>query len=155
MTIRPALLRDIGVIAALYRVLFAEIAALQPELWRPAEMSRSFLAELIVGERSAILLAEEEGQVTGFAVVQDRDTPPLSCVRKNRFCYLMDMVVAPSRRGRGLGRALLESAECWARERNLKWIELNVLEENKGAYRLYERVGLLPAQHTMRKMLGR
>ena len=153
MVIRPAVIEDMSAIAALYRVLFAEMAALQPAVWRPSEMPRSFILELITGARSSVLLVEEAGKVAGFAVVQDRDTPQLSCLISNRYCYLMDMVVEPSCRGRGLGRALLRAAERWARERELKWMELNVLEENKGAYNLYEEMGLSPAQHTMRKML--
>jgi len=153
MRIRPAVVDDISAIAALYRILFAEMAALQPNIWRPSEMSRSFLLEFIEGERSSILLAEEDGEIAGFAVAQDRDTPPFNCVIQNRYCYLMDMAVAPARRGRGLGRALLGAAESWARGRGLKWLELNVLEENKAAYKLYEQAGLAPAQHLMRKML--
>ena len=140
-------------IHALYKILFAEMSALQPAVWRPAEMPRSFIAELVAGARSRILLVEEEGQIAGFAVVQDRDTPPLNCVIPNRFCFLLDIVVQPSQRGRGLGRMLLDAAEKWAAERGLHWIELNVLAENQGAIKLYEQMGMHPAQHTMRKML--
>ena len=116
-------------------------------------MPRSFIAELIAGERSSILLIEEEGETAGFAVVQDRDTPQLNCLYKNRFCYLLDIVVAPPRRGNGLGKALLAAAQEWATERNLSWIELNVLAENQGAIKLYQEIGMQQASHTMRKML--
>lgn len=152
-SIRVATIRDVGVIHALYKILFAEMSALQPAVWRPAEMPRGFIGELITGQRSNILLVEEAGEVAGFAVVQDRDTPPLGCVIKNRFCFLLDIVVAPPRRGRGLGRALLKAAEGWAVERNLSWIELNVLYENAGAIKLYRQMGMHCAQQTMRKML--
>ena len=152
--IRPAGIADLSVISALYRVLMSEMSALQPEIWRPREMSRSFICEMMMGERSKILLAEDEQRhIVGFAVVQDRDTLPLGNTKK-RFCLLLDIVVAPARRGEGIGSALISASERWAVERGLGWIELNVLEENKDAYRLYESLGMTPAQHTMRKMLN-
>ncbi|MCL2580128.1 MAG: GNAT family N-acetyltransferase [Oscillospiraceae bacterium] len=151
-SVRVAVISDIPAIHALYKILFAEMSQLQPGVWRPAEMPRSFIAELVAGERSNILLIEEGGEIAGFAVVQDRDTPPLNCLHKNRFCYLLDFVVQPNRRGKGLGKALLAAAEAWAHERNLKWLELNVLAENTGAIKLYEKTGMKPSGYTMRKM---
>ena len=150
--IRRAEVSDLSAIAALYRVLFADMAALQPRVWRPSEMSRSFILELIAGQRSSVLVAERGGEIVGFAVVQDRDTPPLGCIIKNRFCFLLDIVVAPALRGQGLGRALVSAAEEWAKERGLAWLELNVLSENIAAIKLYEHMGMGAAQLTMRKM---
>lgn len=153
MDVRTATIMDIDAIAPLYRVLFAEMARLQPGVWRPAEMSRSFLVELIEGERSDILVAVDEA-VIGFAVLQDRDTPGFSCIIPNRYAYLMDMCVAPEHRGKGAGSALLAAAEGWAAKRGAAWLELNVLEENEDAVRLYRRSGLCFSQHTMRKALA-
>lgn len=152
LSIRLATVADIDAIAPLYRILFREMAALQPSLWRPAEMSRSFLVELIEGSRSDVLLAQWQGEVIGFAVLQDRDTPGFTCIIPGRYLYLMDMVVAPEHRGKGAGSALLAAAEDWGKAHGAQWIELNVLAENENAKRLYERTGLSFAQHTMRKM---
>lgn len=153
MTVRKAILDDISAIAPLYRILFKEMAELQPAFWRPAEMPRTFILELIEGKHSDILVAEEEGVVVGFAVVQDRDTLPFNPIIPNRYAYLMDMVVDPAHRGKGLGSALLAAVDNWAKERGCRWVELNVLEENTAARRLYERAGLSCGQRTMRKML--
>jgi GNAT superfamily N-acetyltransferase len=150
--IRAASVPDIDVIAPLYRLLFREMAELQPNVWRPAEMPRSFLLELIEGGRSDILLALAGDETAGFAVVQDRDTPGFSCLIPARYVYLMDMVVAKGHRGKGAGSSLISAAEAWGRERGARWIELNALAENSGAIRLYKRSGLSFVQHTMRRM---
>jgi len=91
----------------------------------------------ILDPDSAVLcmVAEVDGKVYGFAncVVHENtwETQPV--------CYLEDLFVAPSARGHGLGKALLEwlrnamRAEGWAR---LYW---TTREDNQRARRLYDR----------------
>ena len=81
------------------------------------------------------VVAEVDGRVYGFAncVVHENtwETQPI--------CYLEDLFVAPSARGHGLGRALIEwlrnamRAEGWAR---LYWV---THEGNARARRLYDQ----------------
>jgi GNAT superfamily N-acetyltransferase len=81
------------------------------------------------------IVAEVEGQVYGFAnCVIHENTFELQPV-----CYLEDLFVLASARGRGLGRSLIEwlrnamRAEGWAR---LYWV---TREDNKQARALYDR----------------
>jgi GNAT superfamily N-acetyltransferase len=81
------------------------------------------------------IVAELDGQVYGFAncVVHENtwETQPV--------CYLEDLFVLPSARGRGIGKALIEwlrnamRAEGWAR---LYWV---THADNAAARRLYDR----------------
>lgn len=54
---------------------------------------------------------------------------------------LWDLRVAPSHRGRGIGRALFAAAEQWARSRARSAIVAETQNVNVAACRLYERCG--------------
>jgi len=56
-------------------------------------------------------------------------------------CYLAELYVASERRGRGLGRALMEAAIDAARRRGADYMDLGTSEDDVVARRLYERMG--------------
>ncbi len=56
-------------------------------------------------------------------------------------CHISDLAVAQGQEGRGIGRALLEHAEQWAREHRCHMISLAVFPGNERARRLYEESG--------------
>jgi ribosomal protein S18 acetylase RimI-like enzyme len=56
-------------------------------------------------------------------------------------CYLAELYVVPARRGRGLGRALLEAAIREARARGAATMEIGVDEPDLAARSLYESLG--------------
>jgi ribosomal-protein-alanine N-acetyltransferase len=49
----------------------------------------------------------------------------------------------PEYRGRGLGRALMEYAMEWSRDRGVKKVRLFVVEGNEAALRLYDSLGFV------------
>ncbi len=55
--------------------------------------------------------------------------------------HISVIVVAAEAEGTGVGRALLDAAETWTRERGYQFLTLNVFEKNAAARRLYERAG--------------
>ncbi len=55
--------------------------------------------------------------------------------------HLEELYVVPERRGRGLGRALLEAAMAHARERGAAHIDLGTSEDDVAARALYESAG--------------
>jgi ribosomal protein S18 acetylase RimI-like enzyme len=95
-------------------------------------------------ERTRRLLADREITVLlggerpdGLALLRFRPsvwTPTLDA-------YLEELYVAPDRRGRGIGRALLQAAIDAARERGAAHIDLNTSEDDTAARALYERTG--------------
>lgn len=56
-------------------------------------------------------------------------------------CHISDLAAAPGEEGRGVGRALLEWAEAWAREQGCRRVTLSVFPGNERARRLYEATG--------------
>ena len=62
-------------------------------------------------------------------------------------CYLAELDVVPARRGRGLGRALLETAITVARDRGADWMDLGTSEDDVAARSLYESAGFVNREH--------
>lgn len=56
-------------------------------------------------------------------------------------CYLAELYVAPDRRGRGLGRALMEAAIEVAREEGATHMDLGTADDDVAARALYESLG--------------
>jgi N-acetylglutamate synthase len=66
-------------------------------------------------------------------------------VRDEDLTGLFDLVVAPERRGRGHGRALVDGLLRWAATGGARRAYLQVLATNVVAVRLYERAGFREA----------
>ncbi len=153
MLIREATKKDIPALCDIYRILFAEMASLQPDIWKEGEQNTSFLKELIRDSNAVLYIAEVEDQIAGFTLATENKRPPFPCIQPHRYAYLMDMAVLPPFRGKGIGSYLIERVKDWARSRQLDFVELGVLQNNTGAIRLYERQGFETQQYTMRCML--
>jgi GNAT superfamily N-acetyltransferase len=97
-----------------------------------------------MGRRLAELL--ESGDVTvllggagpdGLALLRFRP----SLWSETLDCYLEELYVVPDRRGRGLGRALMEAAMETARAEGAGYMDLGTAETDTAARALYEKLG--------------
>jgi ribosomal protein S18 acetylase RimI-like enzyme len=80
-------------------------------------------------------MAEEDGQMTGFAIVEWNRKPD------EMIAYIQTIEVAPERRGCGVGHELIGRIESSARLAGARRIWLHVEVSNAGAIRLYEAHG--------------
>ena len=55
--------------------------------------------------------------------------------------HVNDIVVTKDAEGKGAGKLLLAKADEWAKEKNARWITLNVFDENFRASTVYEKAG--------------
>lgn len=149
MVTEPAKLSDMQEITRLYRALNTDMSRLQPEMFRPADGNEDFIRSVLESGSEDILVAREESRVLGLALVQEKDTPTYPAFIPRRYIYLMDLVVDPDHRSRGIGRALMGAVQDWAKSRNAEFIELGVLAQNKDAIRLYESLGFKDSRKTM------
>lgn len=101
--------------------------------------SRPMLAErvrqLLEGGDTVILLVGDAPD--GVAVLRFR----LAIWSSGCECYLAELYVVPSRRGVGLGRALMMASLQEARDRGADTIDLGTDETDVVARRLYESLG--------------
>jgi RimJ/RimL family protein N-acetyltransferase len=104
--------------------------------WRSAADERRYLKAIRRYEHAAVFVAATpEGRVVGRLSLA-RDQHPASAHVAD-----LGLMVAASHRRRGIGRALLDEAVRWARERGVEKLELHVFPHNEAAIRLYERFG--------------
>lgn len=82
------------------------------------------------------LVAELDGQVVGLAHYIFRP----STWDKNDYCYLEDLFVDPSVRGKGVGRALIDALHKIAIERGSKRLYWTTAVDNETARKLYDKV---------------
>jgi ribosomal protein S18 acetylase RimI-like enzyme len=115
---------------------------LEPTLPKGEAMADRYLAHVLqrCSEASGrIFVAEVEGAVVGFVGVLARIVPEPD--ESQAYAYVSDLIVVPAYRRRGIGRALLERAERFARGEGAKALRVGVLAKNEPAGRLYRRLG--------------
>ena len=146
---RKATFDDIPAIAELYREQFREMAKLIPDFIKEGDQSVEFLEKTISDDDSDILVYENDGTVVGFILLQAKVRPDFDFMLPGKYCYIMDIIVTESSRGKGFGTMLMNSAKNWAKEQNCNLINLDVLVNNPGAIKLYEKLGFIPKAQEM------
>ena len=89
-----------------------------------------------------VLVAEDEGQVVGYAFCELQRHSGEDSMERFTTLYLDDLCVDESCRGRGAGRALYEAALNLARAAGCHNLTLNVWSRNEKARKFYENMGL-------------
>lgn len=93
------------------------------------------MRHLVNAANSATWIAEEDGGLAGFAIVEWRRR------RGGISAYIQTLEVAPERRGHGVGSELLRRVEDSARTAQAVAIWLHVDAQNSQAIQLYEAHG--------------
>jgi ribosomal protein S18 acetylase RimI-like enzyme len=98
---------------------------------------------LIQSSNTATWIAEENGRMTGLAIVEWAPGGRSSSLASERevTAYIQTIEVAPEARGQGAGGELLGRIEASARAAGARLIWLHVEAENSRAIRLYEAQG--------------
>jgi RimJ/RimL family protein N-acetyltransferase len=103
--------------------------------WRTASEERRYLRAVKRHRHAAVLVAETPDGVVGRLSVA-RDPHPAS-----EHVADVGLMVARAYRRQGIGRALMEAAEAWARDVGVRKLELHVFPYNEAALGLYEALG--------------
>jgi GNAT superfamily N-acetyltransferase len=117
-----------------YEWLFAPPGS-QPSQWdeRRAQVA---MRQAIDSHDAAVLLAQagDEAIVGICTAYQD-----IHSIRYGYRAWVEDLAVDPAWRSRGVGKALLDAAKAWAKERGATHLELDSGDARLDAHRFYER----------------
>ena len=125
MLYRPYVPEDFAALYAIEEICF------QP----PFRFDVEYMFQLVQSPNTATWIAEKEGRLVGFAIVEWTDQ------RTGAEGYIQTIEVTPSERGQGAGRELLARLEDSARAAGCKVIWLHVDAENAGAIHFYQARG--------------
>ena len=115
---------------------FAQLYAVEETCFEdPFRFSRGAMRQLVCSSNAATWVAEEEGQLAGFAIVEWGEDQGASVA------YIQTIEVVPEQRRQGAGGELLRLVEQSAQSMGAPIIWLHVDAENAGAIRLYEAHG--------------
>jgi GNAT superfamily N-acetyltransferase len=133
--IRPAQPSDLPALVALLEQL-----SLDDPREDPGEMPEyeAAFARIQADARQTLLVAESDGSVVGTAVIIL--IPNLSHVGRP-YAVVEDVVVDSTRRGKGIGEALMRRAIEIAREAGCYKLVLTSNRRRTDAHRFYERLG--------------
>jgi [ribosomal protein S18]-alanine N-acetyltransferase len=115
---------------------FPDLYAIEEVCFQPPyRFTRRYMRQLIASPSSATWIAEQDGNMRGFAVVEwARQTSVV-------VAYIATIEVLPEFRKLGVGAELLRRLEGSANAERAIAIWLHVDFENSSAIRLYERLG--------------
>lgn len=117
------------------------------ESWR---RRRQMYAD-ILAEDGSLHLALDRGRIVGHAICEREEGRSPTWEWPRSFLAIVDVVVLPEARGKGIGTRLLEAIEADARERGVDAVDLMVAAPNEQARGFYERHGFRADLVTYRK----
>src|ERR687888_2642218 len=131
--VREALPAEVERVLGMYEWLFAPPGSVPPR-WDP-DRARAAIAQAIEDPAAAVLVAEHRGELLGLCTAY----LDMNSVRFGPRCWVEDLAVSPEHRSQGVGKALLDAAKAWARERGATHLELDSAETRAEAHRFYQR----------------
>lgn len=134
MAIEPATAADIPALTGLLALLFAQETEFTPD---PLAQAKGLTRIIANPQAGVILVGKENGEAVGMVNLLFTVSTALG----ERVALLEDMVVAPQRRGAGIGSQLLARAIALARGKGCRRITLLTDRANESAQRFYAKQG--------------
>ena len=133
VNIRPARPADLPALSHLLGALFA----VEPDFAVDATRQERGLGMLLSSPTARLLAAEADGEIAGMVAGQ----LVASTAEGAWSLWAEDLVVAPSWRGQGVGRGLMQALAAWALERGATRMQLLADRENEKGLKFHRSLG--------------
>lgn len=132
-------------------------AAFEPDRRLDATVAEDYLALILVDVAKRpghIFVPEDEtGAAIGWGIVLEEENDIYVLAEQRRTAYISELFVRETWRGKGVGRALIEACEAWAKARAISVMMIGVLPGNTRARTIYESSGYSAYAIRLRKYL--
>ncbi len=121
------------------------------------EIADEYIAEMLHRCRQCdgqVLVADVDGNIAGYVTILNRVQSDDLDDGNIEFGLVADLVVKEAFRGSGRGRTLMQSAEEYARDNDVRWLRISVMSANQGARQLYSNLGFEEIYIELEKDLG-
>ncbi len=128
----------------LIRELQTYESEIEPRVKPPEELGDEYVDRLlseIAKHGGAMLIAENAGEVCGYAAYMAQIPNDDEDEIDYTYAYVADVAVTADLRGKGVGRKLLEVCERGSREAGAEVLRISVLSQNAPAIGLYRNFG--------------
>lgn len=115
----------------------------KPEVFKPgfSEQLRDFIRVIWNDPEQEIVVAEQDGDICGFAVLHHIRKPENPFMYERDFLDIDEFCVDEKHRRQGVATALVDFIRGYAKEKGFHRIELNMWEFNQSALAFYEAAG--------------
>ena len=107
--------------------------------------TREQIGQWLAGPDSTVLVADDDGEVIGLAVLVARPASAFTGAVPSKVIELDNLVVRADCRGRSVGHRLLRAMMRWVRGQGATHVEVAVHAFNRDARRFYESFGFTPS----------
>lgn len=155
MVIRRAENKDLdGINKLLCQVLMVHHNG-RPDIFKPdaKKYKDDELLEIIADNERPIFIAEEDGEVLGYAFCIFQQHINNNILTDIKTLYIDDLCVNEECRGKHIGSKLYEYVLDFAKKEDCYNVTLNVWACNESALKFYEKMGLVPQKIGMEKVL--
>lgn len=127
----------------------------RPDIFKPdaKKYNDNELLEIIADDNKPIFVADENGEVLGYAFCVFQQHIGNNILTDIKTLYIDDLCVDEECRGKHIGRKLYEYVLDFAKTEGCYNVTLNVWALNESALKFYEKMGLVPQKIGMEKVL--
>ena len=130
---------------------------IDPRMPRGSEIVDQYIPEMFdacLAMDGKIFVAEIEDEMAGYVLILNKVKSDSIDDGDMEYGLVRDLVVLEQYRGKGVGGALLQAAEDEARNAEVKWLRIEVLDSNESAKNIYLAKGFKPLLSTLEKRLA-